>query len=110
MAFLSRSAGEARRGELPRAALERQPELLRLRVARLLERHGDDQAMHPDLQLLRIDADRVDAGPAVPRDALDRLPVEDERHRLDLGPADPGLERVRDAASRAEEPGGARPD
>src|SRR5215212_7747430 len=57
------SAREARRNELLGAALERQPQLLRLGAGALPEGHRDHQAVDADPHLGGVDPDRVDAAP-----------------------------------------------
>ena len=98
-----RSAGEARLRELLGAALEREPHGLGLRAGALLEGHRDNQAVDADPQLARVDPHCVDALRVGLGEALDRLAVEDERDARDLGSADPGVERLRRAASGPEQ-------
>src|SRR5215217_7939790 len=81
---LLRSAREARCDELLRAALERQPEGLRLGPAAGLERDVHDQPVNADPELARLDAELDQLGVPGVLDLLDDLAVEDEGDRRHL--------------------------
>src|SRR3954449_10201511 len=95
------SAREARRDQLLPAALEGQPQRLRLRPRARLERDVHDQPVDAELELARVDPERDQRRVLRVLDLLDDLAVEHEGHGRDLAAADARVERPRLAARRS---------